>query len=333
MNPLLQAAVDAPVAPPSVVGPIAHDLEEVERVFVRSLHSNRPHVSRLVAHLSHYRGKRLRPTLLLLTAQACGGVKPSHHILGAVVEMIHTATLVHDDVLDSASVRRHVATVNSQWDNKASILLGDFLFTHAFHLAAKVDARACELIGEATNRVCEGELQQVREAGNLDLTEEEYFSIIDGKTAELTACCCRLGAIYSGASPAVVESMAKYGRALGMAFQIADDLLDLLGEERTAGKSLGTDLEQQKLTLPLIRLLRRVPPEHATMVGQLLRTPGNHQRTALASYFAEVDAIGYAQRRAEEFANQGRAELACLPASECRAILEGLLRRVIHRDR
>src|SRR5262249_36558025 len=157
--------------------------------------------------------------------------------------MIHTATLVHDDVLDSATVRRHVATVNAGWGNQCSILLGDYLFTHAFHLASTLgDARACEIIGAATNHVCEGELQQVRERGNLALSEAEYFSIIDGKTAELTACCCRLGALYSGATEEVVESLAQYGRALGVAFQIADDLLDLVGEERTTGKSLGTDL-------------------------------------------------------------------------------------------
>src|SRR5262249_25288331 len=209
-------------------------------------------------HLQHYRGKRLRPALLLLTARACGRVTPAHHTLAAVAEMIHTATLVHDDVLDDAALRRHVQTVNAGWGNQTSILLGDYLFTHAFHLSSTIgDARACELIGEATNRVCEGELHQVCERGNLDLTEAEYLDIIDGKTAELTSCCCRLGALYSGATTGVVEQLSRYGRWLGVAFQIADDLLDLVGEERTTGKSLGTDLDQQKLTLPLIYLLGR----------------------------------------------------------------------------
>src|SRR5439155_24676916 len=126
----------------------------------------------------------------------------------------------HDDVLDDATVRRHVRTVNAGWGNQNSILLGDYLFTHAFHLASSVDVRACRLIGAATNRVCEGELQQGTERGNLTLGEEEYFDIIDGKTAELTSCCCRLGALYSGAVAEVVESLARYGRALGLAFQI-----------------------------------------------------------------------------------------------------------------
>jgi octaprenyl-diphosphate synthase len=331
MNQLAPGSTE--VAPPTaILAPIAHDLVEVERIFSRTLESPRPHVARLVAHLGHYRGKRLRPTLLLLTARACGAVKPAHHVLGAVVEMIHTATLVHDDVLDNAAVRRHVATVNAGWGNQSSILLGDYLFTHAFHLASTVDARACEIIGEATNRVCEGELQQICERGNLELSEDDYFSIIDGKTAELTACCCRLGALYSGASDEVVERLARYGRALGVAFQIADDLLDLVGEERTTGKSLGTDLDQQKLTLPLIHLLGKGPSETGFKVRQILNSPGNHKREALAPHLDESGALRYARRRAEDFAAQARAELSCLPPSECRGILEGLTARVVYRS-
>jgi octaprenyl-diphosphate synthase len=312
--------------------PIAADLAEVERVLVETLASRRGCVRQLVAHLDHYRGKRLRPALLLFTARACGTVTPAHHVLGAVVEMIHTATLVHDDVLDEATVRRHVATVNARWGNQNSILLGDYLFTHAFYLASSVDVQACRLIGEATNRVCEGELQQGTQRGNLELTEDEYLDIIDGKTAELTACCCRLGALYSGASAAVVERLARYGRLLGLAFQIADDLLDLVGEERTTGKSLGTDVEQQKLTLPLIRLLGQAPAETGRRLQQLLSSPGNHKREALRPYLAASDALDYARRRAEEYAEQARAELDCLPATPCRAVLETLADRAVHRS-
>src|SRR5205807_7872819 len=231
----------------------ARDLDKVEGILRANLETSQPGVARLMSHLSHYRGKRLRPALLLLTAHASGRVTPTHFVLGAVVEMIHTATLVHDDVLDDATVRRHVSTINAGWGNQASILLGDYLFTHAFHLTSTLgDANACRLIGEATNRLCAGELHQICERGNLDLSEDAYFDIIDGKTAELTSCCCRLGAMYSGMDEEAVESLATFGRSLGMAFQIADDLLDLVGEERSAGKSLGTDLEQQKLTLPII---------------------------------------------------------------------------------
>jgi octaprenyl-diphosphate synthase len=318
---------------PDLYGPIAADLEEVERVLARELRGGRPGVAEVVDHVRHYRGKRLRPVLLLLAARACGRVVPAHHVLGAVVEMIHTATLVHDDVLDGARLRRRVATVNAVWGVQTSVLLGDFLFTRAFHLASTLgDARACQLIGAATDRVCEGELCQVLQRGNLGLTEAEYFDVIDGKTAALTACCCHLGALYSGAPAAVVGCLERFGRRVGLAFQIADDLLDLVGEEETAGKSLGTDLEQQKLTLPLIRLLASGPEGLAARVRQVLAEPGNHKREALRPLLAEGDSLDYARQRAEELAREARDELSCLPPSPCRAVLEAVTDRVVHRS-
>ena len=312
--------------------PIGRDLEAVERILRQTLETSQPGVARLVSHLAHYRGKRLRPALLLLTAKACGGVNPAHHTLAAVVEMIHTATLVHDDVLDDATVRRHASTINAGWGNQASILLGDWLFTHAFHLTSSVDARACRLIGETTNRLCAGELHQICERGNLDLSEDAYFDIIDGKTAELTACCCRLGALYAGASEETIDRLARYGRYLGLAFQIADDLLDLVGEERAVGKSLGTDLHQQKLTLPIIWHLVQAPADRADRLRRLLESPGNHKREKLAPELEAHGAIAYARGRAEDFAARAAAELACLPSSPYQIILEHLTERVVHRD-
>jgi octaprenyl-diphosphate synthase len=329
----LPALEPTPSAPADLYGPIAADLGEAERIFRQTVQSDRPGIGQLLQHLKHYRGKRLRPALLLLTARACGQVTPAHHLLAAVVEMIHTATLVHDDVLDGATVRRHVATINAGWGNQASVLLGDYLFTHAFHLSSTLDdVRACRIIGDATNRLCAGELHQVCERGNLGLAEEAYFDIIDAKTAELTACCCRLGALYSGMDEDVVEGLARYGRCLGVAFQIADDLLDLIGEEKAAGKSLGTDLEQQKLTLPLIRLLAKVPAEQASRYRQILSSPGNHKREALQADLLASGAVAYARRRAEEYAARAAAELDCLPPSQSRTILETLTERVVHRN-
>lgn len=333
---LSQARVSRPAAPPrsaDLFRPIEQDLHACERVLKEALSSDRPGIARLLAHLNHFRGKRLRPALLLLSARACGQVVPGHHTLAAVVEMIHTATLVHDDVLDSAAVRRHAATVNAGWGNQASILLGDYLFTHAFHLTSTLgDPRACLLIGEATNRVCAGELHQVCQRGNLDLTEEEYLDIIAGKTAELTSCCCRLGALYADRDEEVVEHLAGYGRALGMAFQIADDVLDLVGVEQKAGKSLGTDLEQQKLTLPLIWLLSRGPREQAQRCRAILEGTGNHKREQLAPEFQSSGALDYARRRAEEYARQAARHLECLAPSEARSVLDHLTQRVIYRD-
>jgi octaprenyl-diphosphate synthase len=324
----------APSAPRTTAWflPIADDLESAERILHETIDNPAPGVARLVQHLAHYRGKRLRPALLLLCAKACGPVTPAHLTLAAVVEMIHTATLVHDDVLDGATVRRHVGTVNTGWGTQASILLGDYLFTHAFHLASSVDARACRLIGEATNRLCAGELHQICERGNLHLDEEAYLAIIDGKTASLTACCCQLGAIYSGADDETVAAMTRFGRSLGLAFQIADDLLDLVGEERAAGKSLGTDLEQQKLTLPIIYFLAHAAPERAQRFRAVLQSAGNHKREQLAPELASTGAIVYARRRAEACAAAAAAQLDCLPDSECKDVLLELTRRVVHRD-
>jgi octaprenyl-diphosphate synthase len=313
--------------------PIAADLAIVEKLLADTIATGRPGVARLMKHLENYRGKRLRPMLLLLTARACGRIQHAHHVLGAVVEMIHTATLVHDDVLDVAATRRHVPTVNALWGNQVSILLGDYLFTHAFHLTSTLgEARACRIIGEATNRVCEGELHQICQRGNLALTEEEYFDIIDAKTAELTACCCHLGALYAGESEEVVAALTRYGRYLGMAFQIADDVLDLVGQETMTGKSLGTDVEQQKLTLPVIHLLKQASPDVQAKVRHILANGHTNKRSHLLPFLESTAAVTRSRQRAEEFVHQAQAELECLPPSEARDILHAVADRAIHRD-
>ena len=315
------------------LGPVAADIEAAEKVFTAALAPYRSPLAPLVSHLKHYRGKRLRPALLLLAARACGRVTPHHHTLAAAVEMIHTATLVHDDVLDEAELRRHVPTVNAGWGNKVSILLGDMLFTHAFHLTSTVDGRACGVIGEATNRVCAGELRQVCERGNLDLTEADYFAVIDGKTAALTECCGRLGALYAGAGEEVVNRLAAFGRNLGLAFQIADDLLDLVGDEATAGKTLGTDLEQQKVTLPVIHCLTRLPRAEAEELRALIRAGGPDVGPRVHAALDRTHSLAHARRRADELARAAREELACLPRSECRGILEAMTDWAVRREK
>ncbi|MCE9530968.1 MAG: polyprenyl synthetase family protein [Planctomycetes bacterium] len=270
--------------------------------------------------------------MLLLVAGACGRVTGAHHTLAAVVEMIHTATLVHDDVLDEADLRRHVKTVNAGWGNKVSILLGDLLFTNAFHLSSTVgDARVCEWIGEATNRVCAGELLQTMQRGNLMLSEEEYFAIIEGKTAALLECGVRLGAFQAGADPEQVERLAGFGRDLGLAFQIADDVLDLVGNEKKAGKTLGTDFIQRKMTLPLINLFERVSAKEAEGYRQLLRREDADIREVMEA-LRETGAVEAAQLRAEAYAESARACLSELPASPQRAMLEAITHWSVHRD-
>ena len=316
----------------SLFGPVAADIEESDRIFTATLAQYRSPFGPLIQHLKHYRGKRLRPALLLLTAKACGKIVPAHHTLAAAVEMIHTATLVHDDVLDEAELRRHIPTVNAGWGNKVSILLGDMLFTHAFHLTSTVDVRACRIIGDATNRVCAGELKQVCERGNLELTEADYFAIIEGKTAALTECAARLGALYAGASEEVAERMANFGRGLGVAFQIADDLLDLTGNERTAGKTLGTDLEQRKLTLPVIHCLNALPRSEAAKLRALIEDGDANIGECVLAALEKTGSVADARRRADEIVRQARQELECLPRSESRTILEAMTEWCIRRE-
>lgn len=325
-------ATRTPSRTASLYAPIAADLEEAERVLSSTLAGHRTPLAPLVEHLRHYRGKRLRPALLLLTAKACGRVTPAHHRLAAAVEMIHTATLVHDDVLDDAELRRHVRTVNAGWGNSTAILLGDMLFTHSFHLTSTVDGRACQIIGDATNRVCAGELRQVCERGNLELSECEYFAILEGKTAALTECCGRLGALYAGAGEQLADKLADYGHNLGIAFQIADDLLDITGREEKTGKTLGTDLDQLKLTLPLIHCLANLPTHEADQLRTALDNP-NERQAAVAEALPKADSIAYARRRADEFSRRARLSLESLPESECKTILEHLCDWSIRREK
>jgi octaprenyl-diphosphate synthase len=317
----------------TMYAPVAEELVEAERILRQEMRSDYPYVDELVRYGVLLGGKRLRPALLLLAAKAVGAVERSHLVLSAVVEMIHTATLVHDDVLDEASTRRRLATVNSRWDNEASVLLGDFLFTHAFYLASTLDTTyACRTIGRATNLVCEGELRQKGSRGDFALSETSYLEIIEAKTAELCACACRLGAHYAGGGAELVESLARYGRDLGIAFQIADDLLDVVGSESTVGKSLGTDLDKQKPTLPIIRALQLADKGQRRRIVEILESDSSDKRAELAPWLERFEAVSYAQTTARKYSLAARRELAKLPESPAAATLCRLTEFVVNRS-
>ncbi|NUQ62815.1 MAG: polyprenyl synthetase family protein [Pirellulales bacterium] len=311
---------------------VRDELARTDQVILQELQSHYPFVDRLAKYGFRLGGKRLRPALVLLSGKACGNLTEEHFALAAAVEMIHTATLIHDDVLDEATMRRHLATVNAQWDNEASVLLGDYLFARAVCLAGSLETNfACCAIGEAARVMCEGELRQVDSRGNYDLTEEEYVEIIADKTAALCACCCRLGSHYAGASEDLRESMGRYGRHLGIAFQITDDILDVLGDERTTGKSLGTDLVKQKPTLPLIRLLNRAGGGRRREILSLLSRSENHRREALRPWFEQEDAIAYSHERAEWHIHEAKEELQSAADSPARKALAMLADFVVNR--
>jgi octaprenyl-diphosphate synthase len=318
----------------ALYAPVAGELEQVEAILRRELRSRHAYVDELVRHGCLLGGKRLRPALLLLSARATGDVTREHLVLGAVVEMIHTATLVHDDVLDEAEQRRHLATVNSRWDDKSSVLLGDYLFTHSFYLASTLESTlACRLIGRATNIVCEGELRQTGNRGNFALDEAEYLEIIEAKTAELCSCCCRLGAQYAGAGEAVVERLAGFGRDLGIAFQIADDLLDVLGDETATGKSLGTDLGQKKLTLPLIRVLELAEVDERRRLLDLLSGDAAELSQLLPAWLERYGAIDYAREKALDYSRRAIEQLDTLPASPAAEVLRTIAHFAVMRSR
>ena len=292
---------------------IRDELRQVEDILRRELTSSHPFVDRLVKHGFRLGGKRLRPALVLLAGKASGEISRDHIVLAAAMELIHTATLIHDDVLDEASMRRHLDTVNARWDNEASVLLGDYLLARSIGLVGTVHTTfACEVIGNASREMCEGELRQIGARGNYNLCEDEYLDIIGNKTAALCACCCRLGAHYSGASEQSQQSLARYGRHLGLAFQIVDDVLDVSGDEATMGKSLGTDLVKQKATLPLIRLLGTASNADRARLMAVLSNSDNHSREALTPWFKKSDAIEYSRRKAVELTHLASAELDSL---------------------
>ena len=247
--------------------------------------------------------------------------------------MIHTATLVHDDVLDEATVRRHYETVNVRSGNEASVLLGDFLFSHSFYLASTLQSTfACQRIGRATNIVCTGEMRQIESRGDYDISEQRYIEIIDAKTAELCACCCELGAHYADADASVVEAMRRFGRNLGIAFQIVDDLLDVVGDERQAGKSLGTDYRQEKLTLPVIRLLTQSNARQQQQLRDLAKLPLADRSAILRQRLTESDALSYSVECAETYAAEAVRHLDPLPAGSARVALEKLSWFVVARS-
>jgi octaprenyl-diphosphate synthase len=313
--------------------PIAEDLATVDRRLQRELRHSDPFIDELAQHSFRMGGKRLRPALLLMAAQAVGEVTEEHRTLAAVVEMVHTATLVHDDVLDDAEIRRHLDTVNARWNNQTSVLLGDYLFTHAFYLASTLDTTfGCRAIGEATNTVCEGELRQTAASGNFWLTREDYLGIIEAKTAELCACCARLGAHYAGGDERTVERLAQYGRQLGIAFQIIDDLLDLEGEEQTTGKSLGTDLAHRKMTLPLIYLRDQANKTEAARLQEMFEESLPGHQGLMLDKLDESGAMQQARAAAADYAEKALAELAPLRDSQAKQLLTDLARFVVARN-
>jgi len=311
---------------------LSEQLAAVERSMAGALASREPRVIALIEELGPFHGKLLRPSLCLLVAEAIGTVDARHHALGAALELIHTATLVHDDLIDDADIRRGRQTAHVSHGNTTAILLGDFMYTRAFSLVAGLGE--IELINRlcaATNTVCEGELHQQMAARDADLSEDEYRRIIYGKTAALTELAGFFGALAGDET--MRRASAAFGRDLGMAFQVVDDCLDLSGDAQKVGKTLATDLERGRVTLPLIRVLAAAEPsERAALEQRLLRAQGREQVEAARSEVISRGGLASALATARELITAAKTHLQRLPDSPARAQLAELADFVVARD-
>ena len=305
-------------------------LAEVGKAFERQLASDLPPVNTLCRHVERYRGKMLRPTMVFLCGQAFGPVGERHVIVAATCEMIHMATLVHDDVLDEAEVRRKGHTVNHLRGNEVAVMLGDYLISNAFHLCSRAGDPALNLrLGEVTNTLCEGELVQLSHREDLSLDERTYFEIVRRKTAVLIGACCELGAQLSGAPADAVAALRRFGEGIGVAFQIQDDLLDLEGRQDVVGKSLGRDLEKGKLTLPVIIHLAQASGEVRERTIEAIRA---RDGVALLAELTASGSLAAARSRAVELVAAARTELRHVPAGPSRDALDAAAMAIVHRD-
>jgi len=326
-------SVGGPVRLEEVYRPIQDELQRVQNILRKELQSETPFVDQLLEHSWLMGGKRIRPVFLLLSGASCGEISDAHLQTAAALEMIHTATLVHDDVLDEAETRRHCATTNSKWGAKVSVLLGDYLFTHAFHVASlSGSVEALRMLAQASNRVCEGEMRQNAWQGNFDLSEADYLQMITEKTAELCGVGCQMGAYLSGAPTDLVHGFEGFGRNLGVAFQIIDDVLDIVGSQENVGKTLGTDLLNQKPTLPIIHCLEHCDSENRTKLIEYL---GNSESTTtgLMKFLKQTDSIEYARQVAQSHAQRATSFAQGLASNPYSDALISLAQFVLERTR
>ena len=301
---------------------IAPDMEGVNRIIREQLHSNVPFISQIAEYLINAGGKRIRPALVLLMARAFGYQGAQHQMLAAMIEFIHTATLLHDDVVDEADLRRGKSSANAIFGNAASVLVGDFLYTRAFQMIVAVnDMRILPVLSDATNLIAEGEVMQLVNVRNPAIDEKRYMEVIYAKTAKLFEVSAVLGALIANASKKEIEAAAAYGRSLGIAFQLVVDLLDYAGETNVLGKTVGNDLREGKMTLPLIFLMSHCEESIRKTIRECIE---NHDEASLPFILEAVkasDALDYTARKAQDAANDAAQALSCLRDSQYKETL------------
>jgi octaprenyl-diphosphate synthase len=326
----------SPLELAQIFEPIRDDLERVEREFIRHVESRVQLIPQMGRYIQSSGGKRLRPALLLMTARLAKYEGDRAVLYGSVVEFIHTATLVHDDIIDESDLRRGRAAVHSRWGNDITVLLGDYLYIKSMALALTQDSLdVIRLLCDVTLRMIEGELFQLTKNGDIDISLDEHFDIIRRKTAHLFGGCAQIGGMLGATSREQQEALWEYGFNLGIAFQLVDDLLDYTADESALGKPIGSDLREGKVTLPIINLLERGGEPARTLVGDIVRdkTVSREQWNELRRMLAAHDATAGALRQAQHYGTLAQQHLSIFPPSAERDALMALPDYILSRDR
>jgi len=293
---------------------VKSEFSQVNDLILSQLHSDVGLVENIGQYIIDAGGKRLRPLLVILSANSCGYQGDQHTSLAAIIEFIHTATLLHDDVVDTSDLRRGRATANAKFGNAPSVLVGDFLYSRAFQMLVAIGNMAImRIIANTTNIISEGEVQQLINAGNPDATEENYLEVIRKKTAQLFDAAAETGAVLAGASPTQQASMGRYGHHLGMAFQLVDDALDYNGNTEDLGKNVGDDLAEGKPTLPLIYAMKNGTSNQTTLIRSAIEEGGIEQMEAILDAINVTGALDYTMSLAKQHAEQAQLCLCDLP--------------------
>ena len=312
-----------------------HDMDAVDKLIKQRMASKEaPRIPEVTAHLIDAGGKRLRPMLTLAAAKMCGNKTPYHIHLAATVEFIHTATLLHDDVVDESQQRRGRPTANLLWDNQSSVLVGDYLFSRSFQLMVETgNLRVLDILANASAKIAEGEVLQLTVAQNLNTSEDTYLKVIRGKTAALFEAACKVGGVISYADEKIIDALAAYGDALGISFQITDDLLDYAGESSDLGKSIGDDFRERKMSLPLIKVLTKADQKEKNFWIRTIEK-GDQQDDDLdhaLELMIKHGALEEARKDALYWANKAKQAMNTLPESEIRNALMDLSDYVVRR--
>jgi octaprenyl-diphosphate synthase len=317
-----------------LLAPVADGMRRMRELVLLQVGDGSPAVRDMVEHVGRFQGKQLRGALVMLSGDATSNSTDEHSAIAAVVEMIHLATLVHDDVLDGAEVRRRVACVNQRWDNQTAVLLGDFLYARAFALSTDLSSRMCSrTLAEATRRICVGEIEQATSRYDFEMSQERYEWIAGAKTATLYAAACELGARYPGGHEELGARMRQFGWELGLAFQIVDDCLDLTATQQEVGKSVGTDVADGKVTLPVLWAYRRADDATRARIRDIYTREGELDRVAeLRRACRLAEGVEYARQRAEALIHSALGRVRTLAPSPARSSLEQIASFVLERS-